>query len=200
LKGLILTSPRAATAIAMLKVQNPTCIEPWLKLPTFCIGQATELITKEQIGLINILGSDSGNAKNLGDFIISTMKKKCQKPLLLPCSNIARDTILHMLSEENIDVKKIVVYKTKAHDCLEKALHAALIQLPYVLVFFSPSIVDYIILALCNEKSILEKYKIIAIGPVTEQALLNLGIKVHGVAEKPEPKALTEAIQKLFVD
>ncbi|XP_011502673.1 PREDICTED: uroporphyrinogen-III synthase-like [Ceratosolen solmsi marchali] len=198
--GLILTSPRAAAAIAMLKIQNPICIEPWLKLPTFCIGQATELITKEQIGLSYILGSDSGNAKNLGNFIINTWKKNCKKPLLLPCSNIAKDTILKMLSEENISVKKIVIYKTKVHDSLKKSVHEALIQLPQVLVFFSPSIVENIIIAISNEISILQTYKIVAIGPVTEQALLNFNITVHGVAEKPEPKALTKIINKLFID
>ncbi|XP_001599706.1 uroporphyrinogen-III synthase [Nasonia vitripennis] len=196
--GLILTSPRAAAAIAMTKMQNPFSLEPWLEKTTFCIGQATEFVAKEQVGLTNIFGSDSGNAKNLANFIVHTMKEKCKKPLLLPCSDIARDTIPQILLNNKIEVKKIVVYKTKAHHFLAEALNEALNQSPHVLVFYSPSIVDNMLNALSNNKTIFENFKIIAIGPVTEEALENAGIKVDGVAEKPEPTSLTEVIQKII--
>ena len=179
-------------------MQNSFSMEPWLEKPTFCIGQATEFVVKEQIGLVNILGSDTGNAKNLASFIINTMKDHCEKPLLLPCSDIARDTIPKMLLEEKMEVKKVIVYKTKAHECLKEALNVALEKSPDILVFFSPSIVDNMISALDNEKDVFKKLKIIAIGSVTEQALLDVGITIHGVAQKPEPKALTEVIQRVI--
>lgn len=182
----------------MTRMQNPFSMEPWLEKPTFCIGQATEFVAKEQVGLTNIFGSDSGNAKNLANLIINIMKENCEKPLLLPCSDIARDIIPQILSNNKMEVKKIVVYKTKAHHFLEEALSEALNQSPHVLVFYSPSIVDNMMNALSNNKTIFENFKIIAIGPVTEEALENAGIKVHGVAEKPEPSALTEVIQKIL--
>lgn len=182
----------------MIKFKNSLCTEEWRKKPTFCIGHSTELVAREQAGLVNILGTNSGNAKNLANFIVDSFKKDINKPLLLPCSDIARNTLPLILLENEIEVKKIVVYKTKAHDSLKESLCLSLKESPDVLVFFSPSIVDNVILALDNEKSLLEKFKIIAIGPVTEQALVGAGIQVDGVAEKPEPKALTEIISRVF--
>lgn len=197
MKGLILTSPRAVTAIAMLKNQNPCCLETWIKQPAFCIGHTTENFAKEQLGLINTLGTESGNAKNLANFIVNTVKKNYSKPFLLPCSDIARDTIPQILSENGMEVEKIVVYKTKAHENLKEKLQLALKLQPNILVFFSPSTVENIVITLNHDKSIFGQLKIIAIGPVTERALFDSSIKVHGVAEKPEPKALTEVILKL---
>lgn len=182
----------------MIKVQSFSYIEKWIEKPTFCIGHSTELAAREQVGLVNILGTDSGNAKNLANFIVTTFKKDIKKSLLLPCSDIARDTLPQILLENGIEVKKIIVYKTEAHDLLKETLELSLKKSPDVLVFFSPSIVKNMMIALNNEKNILEKFKIIAIGPVTEQALMNVGIHVHGVAEKPDPQALTEIILQVF--
>ncbi|XP_058792323.1 uroporphyrinogen-III synthase-like [Phymastichus coffea] len=195
--GLILSSPRAATAITRARMQNPFPINDWIKRPTFCVGKATEFVAKEQIGLTNILGSHSGNAKNLATFIIDLMQTNYRKPLLHPCSDIARDTIPNMLSEKGMCVTKVIVYKTKAHECLKETLITALNQSPHILVIFSPSIIDNMVAALNNDKSVFEKLKIIAIGPVTEQAVLQHGINIAGVAEKPDPKAVKEIIHRI---
>jgi len=182
----------------LIKIKNELPTKSWIEKPTFCIGPSTESIAKEQIGLTNILGTESGNAKNLASFIIKTFKDDFKKPLLLPCSEIAKDTIPKMLSDAGIIVEKLVVYKTKTKDGLEEALCKTLKQLPDVLVFFSPSVVEKVINALKNTEYTLEQFKIIAIGPVTNEALLSAGVRVHGVSEKPEPEALTRVIQKVI--
>lgn len=194
-----MTSPRAAAAIAIVKKQNPFPIDDWIRKSTFCVGQATELVAKEQVGLTNILGSDSGNAKNLATFIIDKMETNYKKPLLLPCSDIARDTIPKMLSEKGMNVAKVIVYETKAHENLKETLNAALNEPPHVLVVFSPSIINSIIAVLDKDKiKVFEKLKVVAIGPVTQQAVLEHGINVDGVAEKPDPKAVIKVIHRII--
>lgn len=169
--------------------------DAWKHRPTFCVGLATESVAKE-IGLTNTLGVDSGNAKNLANFIVRTQPKGI-KPLLQPCSDIARDTIQAVLSSEGFELKRIVVYQTMAHKDLTKNIAEAFKSAPRVLVFFSPSIVEYIKSTLRGDVSILEKVIIVAIGPVTEQALIDAKIRVDAVSEKPEPTALREAIEKV---
>ncbi|CAB0042313.1 unnamed protein product [Trichogramma brassicae] len=194
--GLVLTSPRAVAALAASKAKNPLCVKSWLEKSTFCIGHATETTAKEDVGLLNILGSESGNAKNLADYIITKMDKT-QKPLLLPCSDIARDTIPKILTKEEIGIEKIVVYKTKAHESLKETFASKLAKHPDVLVFYSPSIVEHLVSVKDNDIRAFENFKNIAIGPVTEQAMLNFGIKVDGVLEKPEPLALIQVLEKI---
>ncbi|KAJ8673723.1 hypothetical protein QAD02_004985 [Eretmocerus hayati] len=196
--GLILTSPRAVTAIALANKLTQSSHDPWTKIPVYCVGQTTETLTREQIGLTNISGSHSGNAKNLANFIVNSKRENSKSPLLLPCSNIARDVIPTVLLENGIEVEKVIVYETKAKSHLKEALQEALGQHPHVLVFFSPSIVDNTLIALDHQKTILEEFKIVAIGPATQEALLNRKIVVDGVAEKPEPKALTEIILQVI--
>ncbi|XP_014212543.1 uroporphyrinogen-III synthase-like [Copidosoma floridanum] len=196
--GLILTSPRTVIALNLVKTNNQSSFEPWEEKLSFCIGPSTEMIAKKQLGLKNVLGTESGNAKNLANFIIKTMTNYLDKPLLLPCSEIAKNTIPKMLSDAGMIVEKLVVYKTKAKDGLEEALHKTLGKLPDVLVFFSPSVVETMINVLQNAKHVLEKSKIIAIGPVTNEALLNARIRVDGVSEKPEPEALVKVIKTVM--
>ena len=71
-KGLILTSPRSVTAI---KLAESPSLDSWRKLPTFCIGQSTETIARNQLGLEQISGTDSGNSKNLANYILSNLEK-----------------------------------------------------------------------------------------------------------------------------
>ena len=192
-----MTSPRAATAISLSREKYPFTIDHLLKKPTFCVGHATASIAKNQVGLHNILGTDSGNSKNLAHFIADTLNDNFMKPLLLPCSDIAQNTISQILAEKGWSVEKLVVYKTKANNNLKDALEKALLKEPNVLVFYSPSVIENMVISLNNDPSNFRKFENIAIGPVTEQALLSFGINVNGTLEKPEPQALLQVIQSL---
>ena len=190
-----MTSPRSAEAIKIASKQETTILEPWKKLPAYCIGPSTESLAKKDLSLTNCLGSQCGNAENLARFIVSN--RKCEdKPILYPCSEIARDTIEKHLTENRFKVKKIISYKTIPCENLKQDVDRIFKSIPQVVVFFSPSVVENIVATLGEEVVILRGVKIVAIGSVTGRALNNSGIVVDAISEKPEPEALLQAIER----
>lgn len=191
--GLILTSQRAVETVGLAAKGNKDILGPWKDLPVYCVGPATESFAKAHLGVENCLGSEAGNAKELAMRIVDNIGTG-SKPLLYPCSEIAKETIEQVLNEQQISVKKLVSYKTLASETLEQDLLEFLNNVPQIFVFFSPSTVEYIAAALKKTLSNSGIIKAVAIGPVTKQALLDAGLKVFAVASKPDPAALLQAI------
>ncbi|XP_012272352.1 uroporphyrinogen-III synthase isoform X2 [Orussus abietinus] len=183
-----------AVALALKQVEE-TNVEQWQSFPTFCIGPATEALAIN-CGFKNCMGRNSGNSKELAKEIVT---KNCRdsKPLFYPCSEIARDTLTELLGERGILVHKLVVYQTLPSETLQNDLSSIIEARPQIFIFFSPSVVEYVITALKTMGIALKELKAVAVGPVTEEALKNAGIQIHAVSEKPEPVALLEAILKL---
>lgn len=165
----------------------------WKKLPAYCVGPATESFAQSQLNLQHCTGGQSGNSKQLAEKIILDVKKE-SKPLLYPCSEIARETIAHNLNDNGILIQKIVVYRTLECEFLEQDLLGILKKSPSIFVFFSPSTVEYISAQLKKNSYNVKNIKAVAIGPVTKDALINLDFDIYATADKPEPAALVRAI------
>ncbi|XP_076762274.1 uroporphyrinogen III synthase 1 [Xylocopa sonorina] len=192
--GLILTSRRAVEAINRVSKEDINILQLWKTLPVYCVGPATESLAKSHLGSENCFGKETGNAKQLADLLVSSVAKE-SKPLLYPCSEIGRDTIEKILSENGIKVHKKIVYRTLPSKSLEHDLLEFMDNVPKIFVFFSPSTVEYIV-SLLREKSYdIRNVKAVAIGPVTRQALIDAGLKDFATANKPEPISLLEAIR-----
>lgn len=161
-------------------------------MPAYCIGPATDSLARSQLNLQNCIGSQSGNSKRLAEKIVLDIKKD-SKPLLYPCSEIARETISY-IENNGIRIEKIVVYKTLMSETLEQELPKMLEKSPSIFVFFSPSTVEYIKVQLQRNFYNVKNIKAVAIGPVTRDALVNSGFNVNAIADKPEPAALMHAI------
>ena len=116
--------------------------------------------------------------------------------LLYPCSEIARETLPQILATDGIKIQKLVVYRTLASKTLEDDLLKVIKPPPQIFVFFSPSAVEHVITLLKKQTSVLDDVKVVAIGPVTGQALREAGIKVDAISDKPEPIALLRAIEE----
>ncbi|XP_017885369.1 uroporphyrinogen-III synthase [Ceratina calcarata] len=191
--GLILTSRRAAEAIELASKEDDSILRPWKTLPVYCVGPATESFVKTQLGLENCLGKETGNAKELAELLVASVAKDTA-PLLYPCSEIGRETIEKALSDNDIGVHRIVVYKTLPNECLEHELLKFMDDVPKIFVFFSPSTVEHVVNLLRKKCYDLNKVKAVAIGPVTSQALRDAGLKIFATAGKPEPTSLIKAI------
>lgn len=191
--GLILTSPRTVEAISLAVKNDANILYHWQQIPTYCIGPATDSLARNQLNLQHCIGSQSGNAKQLAERIILDQKKN-SKPLLYPCSEIARETIPYILNDNGVTIQKIVVYKTLASELLEQDLSKILKKSPSIFVFFSPSTVEHITTQLKGNSYNIKNVRAVAIGPVTKQALINSGFNVYTTADKPEPEALMHAI------
>lgn len=165
----------------------------WEQMPAYCIGPATNSLARSQLNLQNCMGSESGNSKQLAKKIVLDIKTD-SKPLLYPCSEIARDTISYIVEDNGIPIEKIIVYKTLMSETLEQELPKMLEKSPSIFVFFSPSTVEYIEVQLKKNFYNVKDIKAVAIGPVTRDALINSSFNVYATADKPEPAALMHAI------
>ncbi|XP_070162812.1 uroporphyrinogen-III synthase isoform X1 [Polyergus mexicanus] len=191
--GLILTSPRTVEAISLAVKGDANILYHWQQIPVYCIGPATDSLARNQLNLQHCIGSESGNSKQLAERIILNIKKD-SKPLLYPCSEIARETVACILNDNGVTIQKIVVYRTLASELLEQDLSKILKKSPSIFVFFSPSTVEHITTQLKRNSSNIKDIKAVAIGPVTKNALINSGFNVYATADKPEPEALMRAI------
>ncbi|XP_076284407.1 uroporphyrinogen III synthase 1 [Lasioglossum baleicum] len=191
--GLILTSKRAVEAIDLVSKENQQILLPWKMLPVYCVGPTTESFAKSHLGSENCFGRDTGNAKELAELLVKSVSEGL-KPLLYPCSEIGRDTIEKTLTEHNIPVTKIVVYRTLPCETLENDLSAFMDHVPRIFVFFSPSTVEFIVTILKKKSYDSSNIKAVAIGPVTKHALLNADLEVFATADKPDSSSLLEAI------
>jgi len=191
--GLILTSPRAVEAVVLAVKEDTSILYHWKQMPVYCVGPATDSLARSQLNLQRCLGSQSGNSKQLAEKIVLDMKKD-SKPLLYPCSEIARETISCIVEDSGISIEKIVVYRTLKSETLEQELPKMLGKSPIIFVFFSPSTVEFIKTQLKKNLYDVKNIKAVAIGPVTRDALINSGFSVYATADKPEPTALMHAI------
>lgn len=187
-----MTSQRSVEALKNA-ITNEPLKDSWKKLPAYCVGPATENLGRNTINLCNCLGSQSGNAQELAKFVISDHKQG-DKPLLYPCSDIARETIQQMLEEAQISLEKIIAYETHPSETLEDDLLMIMKDSPQIVVFFSPSIVKNV-MTIAEKHNLTSKIKPVAIGPVTAEALKDFGLKIYAIAAKPESGALLESIQ-----
>ena len=158
------------------------------------MGPATTSLAEKILSLKNCLGSDCGNSTSLSNFIVDKNTSRDTKPLLYPCSAIARDTIQRVLTEHDISIEKLIVYDTLPSETLENDLTRIFIETGQIFVFFSPSAVQFILKA-AKQLNLLMHIRAVAIGPATADAIVKAGMFLYAVSSKPEPNALLEAIQ-----
>lgn len=162
-------------------------------MPVYCVGPATESFARSHLGSENCSGRETGNAKELAELLVATVKKG-SKPLLYPCSEIGRETIERTLIEHDIQITKIVVYRTMPSETLEHDLSEFMDNVSRIFVFFSPSTVEFVVTILKKRSYDMNNVKAAAIGPVTKQALLKADMDVFATADKPDSNSLLEAI------
>jgi uroporphyrinogen-III synthase len=162
--GLIFTSQNAVKAVANINFN----MKEWHEKPCFVVGKATE---REALKLnVNPSGSDTGNWKNLQEFIKENHKD--ERPLLF----LIGDRVQAKITELN--VKSLVVYNNKPIK-LDVDLKDAFV------VVFSPSGLE----TFEHRRDCMY----ISIGPTTKKAMDDLGI-FSIQCETPCPKGVLNAI------
>lgn len=126
--------------------------------------------------------------------MITQIHKNNNKPILYPCSAIARDTIQLVLENEGIAFDKIISYNTLPSETLENDLLNIVNDTEQIFIFFSPSIVKFI-MSIAEKHNLIKNMKFVAIGEVTGETLKQYGVEIHAIAEKPEPESLLQSIQ-----
>ncbi|XP_018016663.1 uroporphyrinogen-III synthase-like [Hyalella azteca] len=196
--GIIFTSKQAVKAVqekySVLSVDQH---KSWLSKKHFVVGEVTAKAVHESLGL-NTLGSQCGNSKQLAEFIISQVPA-FEKPLLFPCSNIKKDDLPKLLASNDRDFRALTCYKTLPHPNLKSLLQSAIKdgRMPDVMVFFSPSGVEFTIPILRNLGVSMTGISLVAIGPSTNVALVTENLPVASVCNAPTVDAVLYSIKGL---
>ena len=181
--GLLLTSPRAAEALAEALTWLPNQVATWIVKPTFAVGPRTS----EQLRQLGFQpqGEHAGNAERLAD-VLEEKANEIDGPLLFLCGNRRRETLPERLRRSGIAFKECVVYHTRTQADLEIPDEA-----PDWMVFFSPSGVEGVL-----RTSEVETWRtrVAAIGPTTSEALKQAGLPADVTAGTPTPEALVQAV------
>ncbi|KAK2191149.1 hypothetical protein NP493_58g01005 [Ridgeia piscesae] len=93
----------------------------------------------ERLGL-QPQGEDTGSAVVLAPQILQVVGS-AEKPVLLPCGNLRRETIPTALAEAGVSVNSITVYETIPNPAIRDQLEeiARRLEVPEFFVYFSPS-------------------------------------------------------------
>ncbi|XP_013109708.1 uroporphyrinogen-III synthase [Stomoxys calcitrans] len=193
-EGIIFTSPRCVEAVckALDKQELPG---GWKMLRNYAVGEVTHNMVHDHLQQLFTHGKQTGNARALAEFIIEAFEGDKDKPLLIPCSNLAQDTLTVMLKEDGFRIDACEVYETKCSpDLSEKMDEALKAENIEFLAFFSPSGVNCASEYFKAKNIPMDKYRLVAIGPSTRRALENKGLKVYCTAERPTVEHLIKVL------
>ncbi|KAK4293485.1 hypothetical protein Pmani_033822 [Petrolisthes manimaculis] len=197
--GIIFTSQRAVEAVSQIYSNMPAAHHhAWSEKKVFVIGDATQRAVQAHLKL-SCIGQESGNAKQLAPIIIRETKA-FDKPLLYPCGNLGRDELPRLLAQEDRDFRALTTYQTSQHPQLKQCIQnlKSSGKLPKVMVFFSPSGVNFTLPVLESVGVNITGVKFVAIGPTTNTALVEHNIPVSGVCPTPTPEGVIHVLTSLL--
>ncbi len=181
--GLILTSVRAAEAVAQAVASVDDWPGAWALRPTFVVGPRTAEAVRA-LGLQPV-GEEGGRALALADVIRA---HRFDRPLLFLCGDRRREDLPEQLHEAGVLFREMEVYQTRLRDDVDLTHHGR----PDWLVFFSPSGVEAV--QRSGAAGPLSARRA-ALGPTTAAAIDAAGWTVDAVAEAPTPTALCRALR-----
>jgi uroporphyrinogen-III synthase len=122
------------------------------------------------------------------------------KRILFPRSNRANRDIVETLDRLGAQVTEVVAYKTVAADEQSSKPEVVLRNGAEAIVFFSPSAVHFLLNLLGSDRFLAFSQEVVftAIGPVTEKALTEAGVRRIVVARDSTVAAALDALAELF--
>ena len=167
----------------------------WKDKTVYVVGESTGQAVRSLLDL-DSRGQHTGSAETLASYISQVEK---EGKFLFPRGNLARPTLVSVLTSSAHYVDEVTVYETVTNRDLLSSLQS-LEMFPDYFVIFSPSgaAASLPILEEHHHQK-LKQSKIIAIGPTTRAEIERLGFQVHKVVSQPSAESLgdllTEDIQ-----
>uniref|UniRef100_A0A1X7UUP7 Uroporphyrinogen-III synthase n=1 Tax=Amphimedon queenslandica TaxID=400682 RepID=A0A1X7UUP7_AMPQE len=195
--GVIFTSQTAVNALVDMIEKEKLVIEVDKWTVVFVVGPSTKECVERQLGLQVTAGGVAGNAQLLSSIIIEYVKKApIDKPFLFPCGNMKRDTLPVSLSENGIPLETIECYQTIQDPNIESEISNKCHKWNKgtMLVFFSPSGVQYSLPVIKQHCINIQNFTFVSIGPTTASSLISNGIPSPLVCSKPTPSDLLTLI------
>jgi uroporphyrinogen-III synthase len=179
--GLVVTSPRALTAVSNVFGEDDAVRQAWIMARTYTVGPRTAARARELD--LHPRGEEAGSAGALVKVIEADAPSR---PLLFLSGDRRRDALPDGLSHAGVAFDELEVYRTEVRTGLRLPPDASW------LAVFSPSGLD----ALERSGVDLSAVRLAAIGPTTARHLRDAGHAVAAVAPEPTPQALAGTIRQ----
>jgi uroporphyrinogen III methyltransferase/synthase len=186
--GLALTSPRAALAVAdRLACRAPPGPSDPLPVPVWTSGHATAAPIADRFRIvIRVQSATAGAAAAVAR---AMLEAGVGSPILFPCGDIRRDTLIQLLEAAGRRVEPVLAYKTllATPDAARAAARSG-----DVLLVASPSVARLLAQA-CPPA---ERPPVVAIGPSTRAACEAASWPPVATAESPSVEAVVLALRR----
>lgn len=163
------------------------------------VGKSTEHCLRRYGFEADIVPDGEFTAESLAEKLVNQIQTN--ERVLFARGDLARDVLIKTLQNHGIDIVDVVVYE----NTMNRDVQADLIQEITnhridAVTFTSPSTVSYFVEMLedIDWKNRLKDTCFAAIGPITEQAMLRLGIEPDVVAKKNTAEGLVSALIEYF--
>ncbi len=158
------------------------------------VGDATAAALRERLALRPDLVPTRFVADSLAEALIAEQEIAGQRLLLLR-ADIARPTLPQRLQAAGANMTEVVTYHTQLADALsDEALTALREQRVNWVTFTSASTAKNIAQLLGDERDLLHHCHLASIGPITSEAVRELGLEVTVEAEESNIAGLVDAI------
>ncbi len=191
---LILTSVNGVSAVAERLAALELDARHLAGVKVAAVGEATAEAVQRDLGIRPDLVPTRFVGESLAGELIARHDVKGRRMLLLR-ADIARPALPRMLCEAGAEVVECTAYATKIADALPEAVLDALRQgeVDWV-TFTSASTARNLATLLGDEADLLRKVKIASIGPITSDAVRELGLQVTIESAKSDVPSLVQTI------
>ncbi len=189
-RAVVLTSPRAAQAVAARWRGRPRSLDP--RGPVWwASGPATAAALGDSFGPVRLPPRHEAPGLGAGESLArALLGAGTGSPLLYPCGEVHRDELGRRLSEAGIIVDEVICYRAvlaPAPEAREAAERAD------ILVVGSPRVAE-LVNAACRAD---RRPRLLALGPTTADASRRSGWPPDAIADRPEAEEVAKAMRAL---
>ncbi|MCS6841633.1 MAG: uroporphyrinogen-III synthase [Roseiflexus sp.] len=188
---IIFTSVAAVDAFA-----SRQALPPPLHVRVAAVGKATAAAIETHGGRVDLVPAQQ-NAEGL----LAELQNVAGRRILLPVSNIARDTLAVGLREREAFVEVVTAYQTVPGPGVRDLIDPLCRRAIDAIVFSSPSTLRYLLDGMEQfgidrsvARALFTGVALIAIGPTTAHALRDEGLPVAAQAPNPGVEGVAEAV------
>lgn len=190
---VVFASPSAVSALAEAARQAGT-LDRLERCKLAAVGPKTAAAVRE-LGLEVTREAAQGAQSGIGVFEAIRDLLVPGDELLLPAAEEGRRELQDALEEEGFSCTRVPAYRSEPAALDDASLKPLREVPPQVVVFGSPRTASaFLERAGVLGADLLRRAKVVAIGPTTAQALIELGFEPSAVAEAPTAEGLLEAV------
>lgn len=196
---LIFTSQNGVKSFFSIAQAQQIPFDSFQHVKIAVVGKSTENSLRQYGFKADVVPEGEFTAESLAEKLVNQVQKN--ERVLFARGDLARDVLIKTLQNHGIDIVDVVVYENTMNRDVQTDLIQEITKYHIdAVTFTSPSTVNYFaeMLGHIDWRNRLKDTCFAAIGPVTEQAMLRIGIKPDVIAQKNTTDGLVSALLEHF--